>query len=387
MKNMTVVAHYNEAFFEKSETFIYNYIAGFRFVRPILIANKFHNFDLFGFPKESCFQLPAVFPKRFSFKWFVVKILQRFWGTHFTAEEILCRKHKVKLIHAHFGPQGFWAVNWFEKVSLPVITNFYGYDVSELPNDPLWAKRLKILFQKGRMFLVEGNFMRSKLIQIGCPEEKIRIQRIAIPLDKLTFKERCPKDLGSKTIFLFCGRFVEKKGLRYILEAFAEVIKTNPGFEFRVIGDGPLKEDIQSLVGKFGLRDHVTFLGFLNYQQYIDEMSRSDIFIHPSVISQTGDSEGGAPTVILEAQAMGLPVISTYHADIPNIVKDGESALLSNERDVAGLVANIQTILNHQDRWAQMGRAGRAFVEEFHDIKKEIKSLEKKYFEALNLNE
>lgn len=385
MNKRVVIAHYNEAFFEKSETFIYNYISHFKSVKPILFALKFLNFDLFPFLNESCYQLPASFPLKYSFSWLKVKICQKFLSTCFTAEEFICRKQKVRLIHAHFGPQGFRAVNWFELRPLPVITSFYGYDVSELPNDPVWAKRLKILFEKGRMFLVEGNVMRSKLIAIGCPEEKIRVQRIAIPLDKLAFKERLPKNSGEKAVFLFCGRFVEKKGLRYTIEAFGELKKTNPNFEFRVIGDGPLKEDIQNLVKKFGLKEHVTFLGFLNYQQYIDELDRADIFIHPSVTSQTGDSEGGAPTVILEAQAMGLPVVSTYHADIPNIVKDKESALLSNERDVPGLVSNILEILLHQDRWAQMGRAGRAFVEEFHDIQKEVNSLEDKYFEALGL--
>jgi colanic acid/amylovoran biosynthesis glycosyltransferase len=97
------------------------------------------------------------------------------------------------------------------------------------------------------------------------------------------------------------------------------------------------------------------------------------------VTAQDGDSEGGAPTVILEAQAAGMPVIATNHADIPNIVVPGQSALLSNERDVEGLVKNIAHLLDHPEQWEIMGKEGRAFVEKFHDIKKEAEALEQKY--------
>lgn len=381
MRNRLRVAHYNDVFFAKSETFIYHYIANFTNIDPLLIARTFENFDLFNYGQRNCHTIPLPFPERNTFNWLSAKLSQKFLSTHFTGEEILCRQKKVRLIHAHFGPQGYFAVNWFEKKRIPVITNFYGFDVSELPNDPLWQRRFKTLFELGRLFLVEGKFMKEKLAQLGCPCEKIQIQRIAIPLDRLTFRARLPKSSQEKTIFLFCGRFVEKKGLRYVIEALADVKKTNADFEFRVIGDGPLKEDIQQLVRQFDLSSHVLFLGFLNYDRYIEELSKADIFIHPSVTSQTGDTEGGAPTVILEAQAMGLPVIATYHADIPNIVSPHQSALLSHERDVPGLTKNILKIINNQDTWADMGKAGRAFVEEFHDIKKEVLVLEERYHE------
>ena len=379
------IAHFNEAFFERSETFIYNYIANFTVFQPILFASKFINFELFPFPKEHSFTLPATFPKKMSGEWFIAKFFQKVFGSCFTGEDILCRKLNIKLIHAHFGPQGFYSVNWFEKTSIPVVTNFYGYDVSELPRDPMWAKRLKILFQKGRLFLVEGNFMRSKLIEIGCPADKVQIQRIAIPLDKLSFRKRLPKQKDEKVIFLFCGRFVEKKGLVYVIEAFAQIAKTNPHFEFRIIGTGPLQQHIENCISQFNLNENIKLLGFLNYQEYLKEMSLADIFIHPSVTSESGDSEGGAPTVILEAQAMGLPVVSTTHADIPNIVKPQKSALLSRERDLPSLVSNILSVLENQDQWAAMGEAGRAFVEQYHDIKKEVVSLEQKYSALLTI--
>ena len=112
-------------------------------------------------------------------------------------------------------------------------------------------------------------------------------------------------------------------------------------------------------------------------------MKNADIFIQPSVTSQSGDTEGGAPTVILEAQAAGMPVIATTHADIPNIVVPGKSALLSAEKDSIGLSKNIEHLLNNQDSWEIMGRFGREFVTQHHDIKKEVIGLENKYMALL----
>jgi len=113
------------------------------------------------------------------------------------------------------------------------------------------------------------------------------------------------------------------------------------------------------------------------------EIEAADFFLHPSVTAESGDSEG-TPTVILEAQAHGLPVISTYHADIPNIVVPGKSALLSPERDVETLVEHILFLFENQDLWGAMGSCGREFVERYHDIEKEIEELENKYTSLLS---
>jgi len=154
---------------------------------------------------------------------------------------------------------------------------------------------------------------------------------------------------------------------------------TTNDYEFRIVGDGPLRASLEAFVQDAGLGELVCFLGFLPYKEHLAEMEKADIFLHPSVTAANGDSEGGAPTVILEAQAHGIPVISTNHADIPNIVVPGRSALLSQERDIASLADNISYLLKNQDIWEEMGREGRHFVEEYHDIEKEIDVLEERY--------
>ena len=112
-------------------------------------------------------------------------------------------------------------------------------------------------------------------------------------------------------------------------------------------------------------------------------MNKADIFVHPSVVSSTGNSEGGAPTTILEAQATGMPVVSTYHADIPNVVVPEKSALLSKEKDYNEVANNIKYLLENQETWAQMGNTGREFVETYHNIYNEVDRLEEIYSQLL----
>ena len=140
---------------------------------------------------------------------------------------------------------------------------------------------------------------------------------------------------------------------------------------------------IEHLANELGVSDKVIFLGFLPYKNYIEELGKADIFIHPSIVASDGDSEGGAPTVLLEAQASGLPILSTYHADIPNVVLPGDSAILCPERNDEILAGNILYLLNKQELWSKMGLAGRRFIEAYHDIDNEVKILEEKYLKLL----
>jgi colanic acid/amylovoran biosynthesis glycosyltransferase len=113
----------------------------------------------------------------------------------------------------------------------------------------------------------------------------------------------------------------------------------------------------------------------------IQEMQDADLFLQPSVTAADGDSEGGAPTTLLEAQACGLPVLATQHADIPYVVSEGESALLAPERDVDALFKNLLVLLDEPERWAAMGSAGRVRVEHLHDALVEVPRLEQLYLE------
>ena len=373
--NRPIIAHINRSFFGGSETFIYHYISNLKQFHPICLGEDFVNLDQFPFPEEDLCSI--------SIKWHLLrrphhKITRRNFKRSTIVDKIV-KKKNAKLLHAHFGKNGVYALQAKKRLEVPLITSFYGIYLSKLVKKKVGMEEYTILFREGDLFLVEGPHMKSKLENLGCPARKIQIQRIAIELDRIPFMTRKPKKPGGKVILIFSGRFVEKKGLIYALKAIKEARKVKNNFVFLIIGDGPLKSETKNFITTNEMSEYVQMPGFLSYENYLKEMQKADIFIQPSVTASNGDSEGGAPTTILEAQAMGMPVISSYHADIPNIVIPGKSALLANEKDWKMLSTHIVHLLENQETWEQMGHTGRRFVETHHDIKKEITTLEGKY--------
>ena len=379
------VAHFRRGWFLSTETFIYNYIKEVKKTYPILICYDRDNED--QFPIDS----PIIeLYRRGSISWFDRGIRCRVFGgqanPHFSRSQTYqtIKFFDVKLLHAHFGYTGYHVLPIKLRTNLPLITTFYGHDVSRMPKSPEWSKKFEELFKSGDLFLVEGPFMQERLIELGCPPEKSEIQRIAIAIDDYPFRVRKPKKSAEPVRIFFCGTFTEKKGLIFAMKAISKAHTKFKNLEFRIAGDGELKSEIDYTINKRGMHNYTKLLGFISHQQMIAEMNAADIFIHPSITAKDGDSEGGAPTVILEAQTCGLPILSTYHADIPNVVLPGESALLSPERNVDALYNNLVTLIEDQERWADMGQFGHAFIEDKHDIQKEVKNLEKKYAQLLN---
>lgn len=374
-------------FISKSETFMYFYLTRFQRTQPIGISwKRFTNRDLF--PVDNC---PMHSLEETYHQWpFPTVALRSFVTRKQIWEQVnvsRCRRilsaRGARLIHAHYGYTGYHALSVRKELGVPLITTFYGADTMPDDDQSNGASNYRArLFAEGDLFLVEGPAMKERLADLGCPQEKIQIQRIALRLKDMPFSDKRPRS-RRKPAFLFAGRFVEKKGLIYALQAVRALARDNRQFEFRIVGDGPLNAELRSFVEENRLESHVRFLGFLNHAQYLDQVRAADVFVHPSVLAANGDNEGGAPTTILEAQAYGLPIIATTHADIPNITRPGHSSLLAPERDSNALASNMALLLDHPERWTEMGRAGRKFVEEYHDVDREIQLLEDRYLSLI----
>jgi len=377
----TSIIHYNDTYLNLSETFIYNYIRHIEKYNVLVIANKVDNMDLFPYDQVYCFENQ---PKQSAVS--LISNIKRIWFRRILFGKYcvqIIKNNNARLVHAHFGPRGYEMLQVKKSTGLPLITTFYGQDMSQFPRKKEWLNKYRSLFEEGDLFLTEGNCMKKGLCALGCPEEKIRIQRIAINVDKYNFRLRQNKKSGEKVVLFFCGRFVEKKGLLYALEAVNRVYRTFPDIEFRIVGDGEQRKDVENMIQENKMYSYVKLLGMQPHEKVLQEMDRADVFLQPSVTAANGDSEGGAPTTVLEAQACGVPVIATFHADIPEVVVDGESALLSRERDVPGLTSNILKLLTGDCSWTEMGRAGRSFIEKNHDIKQNVHKLEELYSSCL----
>jgi colanic acid/amylovoran biosynthesis glycosyltransferase len=308
---------------------------------------------------------------------------------------VLQQRH-ARLLHAYFGPLAWRMLEVRRRLGIPMVVSFLGDDVAPTlapwwwwlvqkgSERPDWPARLRELFSEADLCLVEGPYMRQRLIDLGCAPERIEIQRIALPLDALPPRRPRSSHAGGKRIILFAARFCEQKGALYAVEAVARLCAERNDVEFRLIGDDTLTDGsyasrVYAALRSRRLKGAVRMLGFLNRSDYLRELAAADIFLHPSITDDEGYSEGGAPTAILEAQALEVPVVATQHCDIPNVTIDGETAVLVPERDAGALAHALRTLLDDPDRCERMGRAGRRFVEEHHDVEREVDILEERY--------
>jgi len=286
------------------------------------------------------------------------------------------------VIHAHYGPMGF-VLSKDRSIKTPVVTSFYGYDISSLPRSPFWKAAYAELFERGAGFIVEGRHMKKTLIDLGCKPKKAFIVRVPVNPDELPVKTHIDA-AGRRRTILMCCNFVEKKGIPWALHAFALVRERIPRTELRIIGSGELEPTVINLIRELNLTDAVTLLGPQPHSVFIDEAMKADLFMQPSIVAKDGTTEGGAPTVLIEAQCMGLPVISSFHADIPDIVRDGESGHLVPESNIEALAEAICKLLEKPQNWTEMGRRGRAHAIQQHAPSAVAKQLQEVYTSVLN---
>ena len=372
------VAHLINVYLDLSDTFIYQYLSNLRCFDPVVVVERTENLD--RFPLDAPIHTLDGIWRRGSWSWFRGRF-DCYFCRRDPLEALAARilaKEASQLIHAHFGPQGYWALGLKQQFQVPLITTFYGMDMSELPREQRWRDAYQTLFSEGDAFLVEGPHMRESLIQLGCPPEKAHIQHIGIDVKQIEFIPRTAPEDGPIRLLL-CGRFTEKKGIEYAIRAAAILKRQRMDFELRIIGDGELRPQIEQLIDDLDVSAHVRLLGYRSHTEFVRELREAHVFVAPSVTAANGDSEGGAPTVLLEAQAAGIPVVASRHADIPEVIRDGKSGFLVPERDVAALAEQLLQVLQQPDEWIEIGLAGRRHMEENHSIYLETRKLEEIY--------
>ena len=291
-------------------------------------------------------------------------------------------KENFDIIHCHFGPIGIIGA-YLKGVGVPgiYITSFHGYDVNSYPR--LMGKGVyNDLFVQGDLFTVNTNFTKQQVLKLGCDKRKIAVLPVGLNIDKFEFSQRLVQP-GKPVKILTVGRLVEKKGYEYALKAIAKLVADQKNIIYFIAGDGPFKKKLDYLVSKLRIKNYVKFFGAVEQEEVLDLYQQAHIFLLPSVTAKNGDREGQA-LVLQEAQAVGLPVISTIHNGIPEGVLDGKSGFLVPERDVDALADRLIYLIEHQELWLSMGWLGRKFVESHFNIKKLNKELIQIYEELLS---
>jgi colanic acid/amylovoran biosynthesis glycosyltransferase len=279
----------------------------------------------------------------------------------------LLPRRSFDIVHCHFGPNGILATALRDTGVLegPIVTTFHAYDLTKY-----LARRGAHLYDRllarGDLFLVVSTRWRERLRELGCPEDKIRVHHMGVACQRLSTLPKRRPDFGTPRL-LSVGRLVEKKGFPYGVRAVAELMRSGRRCEYTIVGDGPLRAELERLIRQLGVANAVRLAGRRGQTDVLGYLRTSDILLAPSVTASDGDQEG-IPVVLMEAMATGLPVISTYHSGIPELVADGRSGYLVNERDVTGLTDRLAALLDNPQQRQAMGHIGRRIVERDFNI-------------------
>jgi colanic acid/amylovoran biosynthesis glycosyltransferase len=221
--------------------------------------------------------------------------------------------------------------------------------------------------------------MSKILVELGCDESKI----IYSPAGASTFFMELESDYSSRQI-LAVGRFVEKKSPHSTIMAFYQVLEKHPDSKLVFAGDGPLLEVCKDLVKILKIEDSVDFVGVISQDEQRRLLQESSIFMQHSKIAPNGDSEG-TPVAIVEASSAGLPIVSTKHARIIDVVQNGQTGFLVEEEDIDGMSEKIIELLNDSILLEKMGRAGKRYVNSNFTLDKHIKKIEASILGAVNV--
>ena len=281
------------------------------------------------------------------------------------------------IIHSQFGTLGLSAVplNQILPSNGKVVTSIRGYDVTVfLKKHPgVYHK----LFRDGDLFLPVCEFLKERLIQEGCEEKKIVVHYSGIDCEKFEYCER-RRSAGEPIKVLTIARLIEKKGVAFAIDAVSRLLLKGEQIDYTVVGDGVLRQDLQQLIEGMGIERQVKLLGWKTHEEVQMLLEESHVLVAPSLTTEGGDQEG-IPNAIKEAMASGLPVISTFHSGIPELVTDGVSGLLVPERDAASLADALMYLISHPEMCKEMGQAGRRQVEKKFDTNSLNKKLEELY--------
>jgi glycosyltransferase involved in cell wall biosynthesis len=274
------------------------------------------------------------------------------------------------------------------RLQIPVVVTLHGYDINiykewwEQGHGGRWRrtypKKLLAMADNANVsFIAVSEAVRQRAIEFGIPTEKVSTKYIGVDLSRFTPGGR--PILERKRRVLYVGRMVEKKGGSTLIEAFARVRQQVPDAELVMIGDGPLLEEFKHLARRLNLP--VTFMGHVLSNEVKRQIDESRVFCLPSITARNGDAEG-LPITLLEAQACGVPVVTSARGGATEGIEDGRSGFAFREKDVNALESALVRLLSDDTLVAQMTDVAQAYVRARFDLRQCTVALEELYDHA-----
>lgn len=280
------------------------------------------------------------------------------------------RKHKIQVVLAQYGTTAHRIVKICKYLKIPLITHFHGFDASvfEVIEN---CNYYKDVFEYSSKIIVVSRVMEDKFLSLGCPKDKLVYNVYGPNPTFLEIEINCESPL-----FIGLGRFVNKKAPYYTILAFSKVLDQYPYAKLVIGGAGELWETCQNLVRYLKIGNNVLLPGVLSRDEFIEYLKIATAFVQHSVTTISGDQEG-TPVSILEASATGLPVISTIHAGIQDLIIDGETGFLVQEHDVKAMADKMIVLVENRELAIKLGQAGKQRIISFYSLQRHLNCIDK----------
>jgi len=378
-----VVASYCTTFLKPEMLHIYRQVRSLHDYETFVMTKALQNSEMFPFRDIELIPKPPSNPLRHGWlKWVKQRPPIVYRGEYQMLSNLLERRG-ADLMHIYFGHTGVHLLPFIERWHKPCVVSFHGADVAQKKDIRDYGPKLRDLFNAVPLVLARSKSLADRLLTLGCPAERLRINRTGVPLDEFQFVRREAPRNGEWRFMQAC-RLIPKKGVATSLCAFAIFQKEFPNAQLVIAGKGPLQSHLEELAEELGIVNKVHFRGFLSQAELMELYASSHFFLHPSETPPDQNQEG-IPNSILEAMSTGLSVLATRHGGIPEAVEHGRCGLLVEERDFVALAASMKEVVRSPLAFREMGALASESVAANFEQREQIRQLETHYDEAVAL--
>ena len=282
------------------------------------------------------------------------------------------KRNNINIILAEYGLTGIGVLRTCRELEIPLVVHFHGADAYKSEWIERYQASYKKMFDYSKALISVSRHMTEQLISLGAAKEKVVYNPYGVEITR--FKQAVP--LSSFPQVIAVGRFVEKKAPYLTILAFKKVLDRLPEARLVMVGTGLLHDVCSKLVKALRVEHAVELKGIVDHAGVAALMQQSRVFVQHSLVPASGDTEG-TPVAILEASAAGLPIVSTRHAGISDVVIHGKTGFLVDEGDIDGMSEYLYQLLNNPDLASQMGKSAREHISANFSMERSVEKLRK----------
>jgi len=385
---MINVGYFTHSGIDYSETFIYDLLRGLNKEEDLVInffVGESRGKNIFDINGIKCFYT-GFYSKCEKLRYSAYSIGHFFGGNGYNLKMKASKKISLEVLrhfkippinvaYIDYATTGVLLREYLQEKKIPCVIHVHGYDVTSATIDTAYVYELRNLFKVASHFITASNYMKRLLILLGCDERKISVIRYGVDVSKIT-PMRWEKRIESGPGIIFLGRLTAKKQPIALLLAFKKVLNEVPDAYLSIIGDGPMRSEVENKIRSLGIQEKVKLHGAMSREDAFKILNYHWVYAQHSVASNDGDHEGFAIS-IAEAAAHELPVVSTLHDGIPENVIDGKTGYLVREFDYESMADRIVQLLRDPFEAKEMGIKGREYIEKLCNPNRRIREIKK----------